>query len=121
MKNKTISKTSINRKELQDEIKDNRYETDLINHSIESFDWSKLFSSKNLDEKVELFNKNITKYFLQFYSIQNHWVNDEILKKIIRKNWLFQSQIKLGKLDFAVLNSTTEDISDTITSSKLKY
>ena len=48
-------------------------------------------------------------------------MNDEILKKIMRKNWLFQSQIKLCRLDFTVLNSPTQDILDTITSSKLKY
>ena len=27
----------------------------LINHSGESFDWSKLFSGKNVDEQVELY------------------------------------------------------------------
>ena len=48
-------------------------------------------------------------------------MNDEILKKIMRKNWLFQSQIKLCRLDFTVLNSPTQDILHTITSSKLKY
>ena len=60
------------------------------------------------------------------------WMNDEIKKwlrekigyfkvqKIIkRKNWLFQSQRKSCKLDFAVLNSLTQDISDAITSFKL--
>ena len=41
--------------------------------------------------------------------------------KKYRKNWLFQSQRKSCKLDFAVLNSLTQDISDAITSSKLKY
>ena len=37
------------------------------------------------------------------------------------KKWLFQSQRKPCKLDFAVLNSLTQDILDAITSSKLKY
>ena len=37
------------------------------------------------------------------------------------KNWLFQSRRKSCKLDFAVLNSLTQDKSDAITSSKLKY
>ena len=40
---------------------------------------------------------------------------------IKRKNWLFQSQRKSCKLDFAVLNSLTQDISDAIISSKLKH
>ena len=48
-------------------------------------------------------------------------VNDEIKKMIKRKNWLFQSQRKSCKLDFAILNSLTQDMSDAITSSKLKY
>ena len=43
-------------------------------------------------------------------------------KKWLReKNWLFQSQRKSCKLDFTVLNSLTQDISDAITSPKLKY
>ena len=49
------------------------------------------------------------------------WVSDEIKQMIKRKNWLFQSQRKSCKLDFTVLNSLTQDISDAITSSKLKH
>ena len=106
-----------------------RSETDLINRSIESFDWSKLFSGKNVHEQVELFNKTLLNIFHNF--IPNKiivcddrdppWMNDEIKKMIKRKNWLFQSQRKSCKLDFTVLNSLTQDISDAITSSKLKY
>ena len=48
-------------------------------------------------------------------------MNDEIKKMIKRKNWLFQSQRKSFKLDLAFLNLLTQDISDAITSSKLKY
>ena len=48
-------------------------------------------------------------------------MNDELKKMIKRKNRLFQSQRKSCKLDFTVLNSLTQDISDAITSSKLKY
>ena len=105
----------------------NRSETDLINRSIESFDWSKLFSGKNVHEQVELFNKTLLNIFHNF--IPNKiilcddrdppWMNDEIKKMIKRKNWLFQSQRKSCKLDFAVLNSLTQDISDAITSFKL--
>ena len=35
----------------------NRSETDSINRSIQIFDWSYLFSRKNVHEQVELFNK----------------------------------------------------------------
>ena len=49
------------------------------------------------------------------------WINDEIKKMIMRKYWLFQSQRKSCNLDFAILNLLTQDISDAITSPKLKY
>ena len=107
-----------------------RSETDLINRSIESFDWSKLFSGKNVHEKVEVFHKTLLNIFLHNF-IPNKiivcddrdpsWMNDEIRKMIKRKNWLFQSQRKSCKLDFTVLNSLTHDISDAIISPKLKY
>ena len=67
-----------------------RSETDLINRSIESFDWSKLFSGKNVHEQVELFNKTLLNIFHNF--IPNKiivcddrdppWMNDEIKKMI---------------------------------------
>ena len=44
----------------------NRSETDLINRSIESFDWSKLFSGKNVHEQVDLFNETLLNIFHQF-------------------------------------------------------
>ena len=40
---------------------------------------------------------------------------------IKRKKWLCQSQRKSCKLDFTVLNSLKQDISDAIPSFKLKY
>ena len=44
----------------------NRYETKLSNYSIESFDWSKLFSGKNVHGQVELFNKTLLNIFHNF-------------------------------------------------------
>ena len=49
------------------------------------------------------------------------WMNDGIKKMIKRKNWQFQSQRKSGNLEFTILNLLTQDISNAITSSKLKY
>ena len=97
-----------------------RSETDLINRSTESFDWSKLFSGKNVHEQVALFNKallNILHKFIPNKTIacgdrDVPWMNDEIKKMIKRKNWLFQSQRKSSKFDVTVLNSLTQDISD---------
>ena len=51
-------------------------------------------------------------------------MNDEIQKKkkmIKRKNGLFQKQRRSNNLDLSILNSFTQDMSDTITSSKLNY
>ena len=107
----------------------NRSETDSINRSIEIFDWSSLFSGKNVHEQVEVFNKTLLNIFHNF--IPNKiilcddkdppWMNDEIKNLIKRKNWLFQCQRKSGNLDYACLNSITQDISNAVNSSKLKY
>ena len=60
----------------------------LSKRSIESFDWSKLFLSKNAHEQVGLFNKTLLNIFHDF--IPNKiilcddrdppWMNDEIKK-----------------------------------------
>ena len=107
----------------------NRSETDSINRSIEMFDWSYSFSGKNVHEQVELFNKTLLNIFQNF--IPNKiilcgdkdppWMNDKIKNLIKRKNWLFQCQRKSGNLDYASLNSITQDISNAVNSSKLKY
>ena len=88
-----------------------------------------MFSDKNIHEQVELFNKTLLNIYHNF--IPNKiivcddgdppWMNDEIKQMIKRKNWLFQSQRKSCNLDFAILNLFTQDISDVITSSKVKY
>ena len=48
-------------------------------------------------------------------------MNDKIKNLVKRKNWLFQCQRKSGNLDYASLNSITQDISNAVNSSKLKY
>ena len=48
-------------------------------------------------------------------------MNDKIKTLIQRINWLFQCARKSGKLDYASLKFMTQDISNTINSSKLKY
>ena len=82
-----------------------------------------------MHEHLELFNKTLLNIFHNF--IPNKiilcddkdppWMNDEIKKLIKRKNWLFQCQRKSGKLDYASLNSITQDILNVVNSSKLKY
>ena len=107
----------------------NRSETYSINRSIEIFDWSYLFSSKNMHEQVELFNKTLLNIFQNFIPSKIVLcddkdlprMNDKIRNLIKRKNWLFQCQRKSGNLDYASLNSITQDISNAVNSSKLKY
>ena len=48
-------------------------------------------------------------------------MNDEIKNLIKRENWLFQCQTKSGNLYYACLNCITQDISNAVNSSKLKY
>ena len=88
-----------------------------------------LFSGKNVYEQVELFNKTLLNIFYNF--ILNKiilcddkdppWMNDETKTLIKRKNRLFQRQRKSGNLDHASLNSVTQDLSNPVNSSKLKY
>ena len=97
----------------------NRSDTDSINRSIEIFDWSYLFSGKNVNEQVELFNKTLLNIFHNFIPNKiilcddkdSPWMNGDIKNLIKRKNWLFQCQRKSGNLDYASLNSITQDIS----------
>ena len=48
-------------------------------------------------------------------------MNDKIKKIVKRKNLLFQSQRKYKVTIFAILNPLTQDTSDAIISSNLKY
>ena len=107
----------------------NRSERDSINCSIETFDWSYLYSGKNVHEQVEISNKTLLNIFHNF--ILNKiilcddkdppWMNDKIKDLIKRKNWLFQCQRKSGNLDYASLKYITQDISNAVNSSKLKH
>ena len=107
----------------------NRSETDSINRFIEMFDWSYLFSGKNVHEQVELFNKTLINIFQNFISNKiilcddkdPPWINGKIKNLIKRKSWLFQCQRRSDNLDYASLNSITQDISNAVNSSKLKY
>ena len=106
----------------------NSSETDSVNRSIEIFDWSHLFSGKNVHEQVELFNKTLLNIFHNF--IPNKiilcddkdlpWMNDEI-KNLIKRMSKIHCQRKSRHLDYASLNSITQDLSNAVNSSKLKY
>ena len=94
----------------------NRSETDLINRSIESFDWSKLLSDKNVHEQVELFNKTLLNIFHKF--IPNKiivcddrnrlWMNDEIKKMNTRKNRSNEYEKKYFKVKKSLVTLTLQ-------------
>ena len=82
-----------------------------------------------MHEQAEFFNKTLLNIFNNFIPTKFSscddkdppWMNDEIKTLIRRKKWLFQCQRKFDKLDYASLNSVTQDISNTVNSAKLKY
>ena len=82
-----------------------------------------------MHEQVELFNKTLLNIFHNFIpnkillcDDKDHpRMNDEIKNLIKRRNWLFQCQRKSGNIDYASLNSITQDVSNAVNSSKLKY
>ena len=100
-----------------------------INRSIEMFDWSYLFSGKNAQEQVEIFNKPLLNIFHNFILNKiilcddkgSPCINDIIRKLIKMESWLFWCQRNFGNLDYASFNAITEDISNGVNSSKLKY
>ena len=73
----------------------NRAETDLINRSIETFDWPKFFLGKDVHEQVILFNKTILNIFYNFIPNKHvmydgkdpPWMNDEIKTLNKMKYW----------------------------------
>ena len=73
----------------------NRAETDLINRSIETFDWPKFFLGKDVHEQVILFNKTMLNIFYNFTPNKHvmydgkdpPWMNDEIKTLNKMKYW----------------------------------
>ena len=57
----------------------NRSETNSVNRSIQIFDWSYLFSGKNVHEQVELFNKTLLNIFHNFILTKLSYVLIKIL------------------------------------------
>ena len=83
----------------------------------------------NVHQQVEIFNKTLLKIFHNYISNKfllcdekdPSWINEEIRCLIHGTNSLYQRQIKSGSIDYTTLNALTLDISNALTSSKLKY
>ena len=80
-----------------------------------------------MHEQVELCNKTLLNIFHNFIpnkiilcDDKDPWMNYEIKKLIKNRKELFLCQIKSDNLDYASLNSITQDISNTDDSVKLK-
>ena len=103
--------------------------TSLINRAIENCYWPGLVLGKNVHQQVEIFNKTLLKFFHNYIpnkfilcgNKDPSWLNEEIKSLIHRKNSLYQRQRKSGSIDYTSLNAVTKDISNAISSSKLKY
>ena len=67
----------------------NRSETDSINYSIESYDWSYLFQCKNLHEQVELFSKTLLNAFHNFIPNKINLCDD--------KDFLYKDHLSFDK------------------------
>ena len=81
-----------------------------------------------MHEQVELCSKTLLNIFHNFIPSKiilcddkDPWMNYEIKKLIKNTKTLFLCQIKSGNLDYASLNSITQDISNADDSLKLKH
>ena len=101
----------------------------LIIRAIGNFDWNKLFSHHNIHNQVNVFDRAIILIFRSF--IPNEvifcsdkelpWLTDEIRLLIKRKKLMFQTQNRDNRLDLNILNKLSDDLTTTVTSSKLAY
>ena len=104
-------------------------ETNLINRAIKNCDRPSLFFRKNVHQQVGIFKKTLLNIFYNYMPNKfilcdgkdPPWLNEEIKSLIHWKNTLFQRQRKSGGIDYTSLNALTPDISNAISSSKLKY
>ena len=88
-----------------------------------------LFLWKNVHRQIEICNKASLNIFHNYTSNKfilcdgknPPWINEEIKSLIHRKNPLYQRQRKSSSIDYTSLNALTLDISNAISSSKMKY
>ena len=80
--------------------------TQLLNRTIETFNWEKLLENENADEQLYLFNKTMLNIFHNFIQDKNTicngkdspWFNNQIKTVIEKKNNLFKSYMANGRL-----------------------
>ena len=56
----------------------NKTDTQLLNCTIETFNWEKLLEDKNVNDQLHLFNKTMLNIFHNFISNKNIICNDKI-------------------------------------------
>ena len=80
--------------------------TQLLNRTIETINWEKLFEYKNVNKQLYLFNKTILNIFCNFSPNKNiicnnknpPWFNNQIKTLIGKKNSHFKSNMANGRL-----------------------
>ena len=100
----------------------------MLNRTIETFNWEKLFENKNVNEQLYLFNKTMLNIFHNFIPNKNiicndkdpPWFNNHIKTLIEKKNHLFKSYMANGRLavDRVRLQKAGAELINIIKSSK---
>ena len=104
-------------------------QTDLVNRTIDQFNWVNLFLDKNIKEQVILFNRTILNIFHNFIPNKTilcndrdpPWMNDRIKHLIKKKKAIFQKQKESNTVDRAILSNITLELSNAISFSKAKH
>ena len=105
--------------------------TQLLNRTIETFNWEKLLENKNVNEQLYLFNKTMLNIFHNFIPNKNiicndkdpPWFNNHIKTLIEKKNHLFKSYMANGRLavDRVRLQKAGAELINIIKSSKESF
>ena len=105
--------------------------TQLLNRTIEAFNWEKLLENKNVNEQLYLFNKTMLNIFHNFIPNKNiicndkdpPWFNNHIKTLIEKKNHLFKSYMANGRLavDRVRLQKAGAELINIIKSSKENF
>ena len=108
-----------------------RANVELINRSIEMFDWENAFGNTGINDQVNVLQEvllNILRNFIPHETIKCNykdppWMNKDVKKVLRRKNRLFKKYVSGGRLpqDETILRQTTDEVSKLISDTKDVY
>ena len=109
----------------------NKANVECINLTINRFNWENLFSGRNVNEQIYMFNKTILNIFKNFIPNKVEtfddgdppWVNNHIKNLIRLKNEMFRLYLKNGKNhnDYILLQNANQQLSDLIKTNQKNY